>query len=237
MRGRVLVVLVALVALVGGACGDDGGGSAVADARPVLDAGLVDQAGLEQDTGLTWEEADDSDAADDTGDDADLPACEQLTTVGAGALEDVVAEEGSATFAGDLPGGPTVTSAIVRSSVMVYDDDTTAGEALEEIDPDLVVACITPSVTADAVGDIEVDEGPAPGSGDQAVALTSVLDDFVFFGGNDNSHRLDLVAARSGSAVVVVELVASSQSFDGVEVASVAEAVLAGRVTAMEDAQ
>lgn len=232
MGRRVAGAVLVAVLLVGAGCGDDAGdGEAVADVEAVLDAGLLDEAGLEESTGLVWEET------DEVGDDTDLPACEELTTVGEAALADVVAEEGSATFAGDVPGGATTTSAIVRSAVLVYADEAAAEAALTSVDADLLVACIAPSVPDDAVDEIEVGEGPAPDLGDEAVALGTELDDYVFFAGNDNFHRTDLVVARTGPVLVAVQVIASSQSFEGVAVAAVVTDAAAPLVGAVEEAQ
>ncbi|WCO68119.1 hypothetical protein PO878_05200 [Iamia majanohamensis] len=201
------------------------------DAAPLLEAGALDETGLEGSTGLSWEPVEG--ATDDT----DLPACADLTTVGEGPLAAVVAEERSGSFAGEVPGGPTTTSASVRGAVLVYADDSSAEAALAAVDAGLLATCIAPSVTEGAAAEIEVEEGGAPTAGDDGVALASELDDYVFFGGNDNFHRTELVVARTGPVLVVVQVIASSQSFEGVDVGAVAHDAAVHAVAGVEEAR
>ena len=173
-----------------------------------------------------------------TGDtqDEDLPECRDLTSVEGGPSTETQAQGASEQFAASSSGTTTVIHGIARNAVLVYPDVAAAEAAVQSIDADLYAACIAPSVTPDAVGDISVEDGGDYPLGDESVSYTVTLDDYQFFEGTDNTHAAYLIAVRVQYVVIVFEFVYGGQYFDDVDPDGLQRASVAKVTSDVEEA-
>lgn len=162
--------------------------------------------------------------------DEDLPACSDLTDVDGGPSAEVLARGASEQLRAASSGTATTIHALARNTVLVYASDAAAETAMESIDSDLYVSCISPSVTPSAASEIEVQDSDQS-FGDDSAAYHVEMDDYTFFEGTDNTHVAHLIAVRVENVVLVFEFIYSGQYFEDVDPAGLQSETIE-RVTA-----
>jgi hypothetical protein len=220
--GTLLVVLGAVLS----ACGQEAAGPASDNSEPPSDqaepvgaAGLLSLEDLLAEAPLgEWEMEEDTSATEQGVEDSDMPACRDVSGVGASLESGLVEVSESPTLVGEAETDVGVSMSLAaRNTVYDYESGEAAQAAYEAIDADLFAECIGRNVTPSERGTVisHVSDGGEPSLGGDGSSVHRVeLSDSTYFDGYDNETGSDLIVTKAGSAVLIFQLIVSGQSLD-----------------------
>lgn len=180
------------------------GGVTACEEQPAADAGRVAVVAILQGTdldGIPW--ANGWEPGNEQENDHDLLGCTDLAELPDGPSDATTATAESEIWQMSGEGPPVSFFGFARNQVLVYATVDEAEAAADTINAQLLAECVAVSVDPAAVDDIPVEAGASYDVGVKTMSYSLDLDDFVYFGGNDNSHVYDFVVALVGSAVII----------------------------------